>query len=131
MAKTSKCDKGFLTTELIVSMAIIGLIIVGLTVSLSGFGSFNDLQWARQRCLAAAQAQLDSITATGTPLSPDEMVRLWGRAVDVSVASEPGEGQWQNLTLVRVTASAQPGPRRTTVHLARYVRARPALGQGG
>jgi len=108
-------------TEVIVATAILGIIIVGLATSMSAFSSFNEYQWMRQHCIAAAQAQLDSITATGRTVEPQEMARLWG-TVEVSVSREPGAAQWEGLELIRVTAAGQAGPRRVTVHLARYVR---------
>ncbi|MBN2133785.1 MAG: type II secretion system protein [Sedimentisphaerales bacterium] len=116
-------------TEVIVATAILGIIIVGLTASMSAFSSFNDYQWARQRCIAAAQAQLDSITATGRPVEPQELTRLWG-TVEVSVSREPGAAQWEGLELIRVTAAGQAGPRPVTVHLARYIRPNVAVAKG-
>ena len=120
---------GFLTVEVITATAILGIIIVGLTASMSAFSSFNEYQWTRQRCIAAAQAQLDSITATGRPVEPQEMARLWG-AVKVSVSREPGAAQWEGLELIRVTAAGQAGPRRVTVHLSRYIRPDAAVARG-
>ena len=120
---------GFMTTELIVATAILGIIIVGLTASMSAFSSFNEYQWARQRCIAAAQAQLDSITVTGRPVEPKELARLWG-TVEVSVSREPGAAQWEGLELVRVTAVSQAGPRRVTLHLSRYIRPDVAVARG-
>jgi len=127
-AKRGK-QKGFITAELITAIAVLGVIIVGLTASLSAFSLFNDYQWARQRCIAAAQAQLDSITATGRPVEPEKMARLWG-AVEVSVSKKPGEAQWEGLELIEITAAAQAGPRRVTVHLARYIRPEVAVARG-
>ena len=120
---------GFITTEVIVATAILGIIIVGLTASMSAFSSFNEYQWTRQRCIAAAQAQLDSITATGRAVEPEKLARLWG-ALEVSVSREPGAAQWEGLELVRITAAGQAGPRRVTVHLARYIRPDVAVAKG-
>jgi len=120
---------GFLTVEVITATAILGIIIVGLTASMSAFSSFNEYQWTRQRCIAAAQAQLDSITATGRTVQPKELARLWG-ALEVSVSREPGAAQWEGLELIRVTAAGQAGPRRVTVHLSRYIRPDAAVARG-
>ncbi len=127
---------GFLLAELLVSTALLGLIIAALGVSMNGFSMVNDYQWARQRCTAAAEAQLDSIAATGGPIEPQELRRLWP-GVDVATEKTPGVAPWDGLELVQVTATAQTGPRRVSVHLARCigrappVRVLPAAAEGG
>jgi hypothetical protein len=122
-------NKGFLLAEVATGIALLAVVLAGLAVSLRAFSHLNDYNWARQRCTAAAQAQLDCITATGKPIEPDEMKRLWSN-VDVSLDRTPGEEQWAGLELVRVTAVAQAGPQRVTVRLARYVRPRLAVATG-
>lgn len=121
---------GFLLTELMVATALLGMIITGLAVSLNGFSMVNDSQWARQRCTAAAEAQLDSVTATGRPIEPPELQRLWP-GVKVMVHRSAGATPWDGLELVQVAASAQAGPRKVTVHLARYLRRDAAATEGG
>ncbi len=111
---------GLLTAELLVATALLGLIITGLAVSMNGFSMFNGYQWTRQRCTAAAQAQLDSITATGAPIDEQELKRLWPK-VEVVVETTPGEAPWDGLELVQVTATAQAGARGVAIHLARYI----------
>jgi len=123
-------DRGFILAELITATALLGLIIAGLAVSMNGFSLVNDCQWARQRCTAAAQAQLDNITATGRLIEPPELKRLWP-GVDVSVDRAPAAAPWGGLELVRVMAAAQAGPRKVTVHLTRYLRSEPAAPNGG
>ncbi len=117
--KRIRC-RGFLFAELIVSMSLLGLIIAGLAVSMNGFSMVNDYQWARQRCTAAAQAQIDSIIATGHPIEPQELQRLWA-GVDVVTETTPGIAPWEGLELIQVTATAQPGSKKVTARLARYV----------
>jgi type II secretory pathway pseudopilin PulG len=121
---------GFLLTEMMVATALLGLIITGLAVSMNGFSIVNDCQWARQRCTAAAQAQLDGLAATGRLIEPQEVKRLWP-GVDVSVSRAEGAAPWDALELVQVTASAQAGPRKITIHLARYLRRVSAAVAGG
>lgn len=111
---------GLLTAELLVATALLGLIITGLAVSMNGFSMFNGYQWTRQRCTAAAQAQLDSIAATGAPIDEQELKRLWPK-VEVVVETTPGEAPWDGLELVQVTATAQAGARGVAIHLARYI----------
>jgi len=117
--KRMRCG-GFLLAEVITATALLGLIVVGLMVSMNGFALVNDSQWARQRCTAAAQAQLDSLAATGKPIEPSACRRLWP-GVEISMTRSPGAGPWAGLELIEVTATAQAGPRRITVRLARYL----------
>jgi type II secretory pathway pseudopilin PulG len=121
---------GFLWAELVVAIGLLGVVVAGLAVSMTGFTLVNNCQWTRQRCTAAAQAQLDSLVATGRPIEPQELQRLWPR-VEVQVDRSPGTGPWNGLDLLQVTATAQAGRRKITVHLARYVgRASPLATQG-
>ena len=121
---------GFLLAELVVATALLGLIITGLAVSMNGFSMVNDYQWARQRCTAAAEAQLDSVMATGQLIEPQELKRLWP-GVNVTVHRSAGATPWDGLELVQVAAIAQAGPRKVTVRLARYLRRDAATTEGG
>jgi hypothetical protein len=126
---------GFLWAEMVVAIGLLGVVLTGLAVSLRGFALINDCQWARQRCTAAAQAQIDSLVATGRPIEREELQRLWPH-VEVRVDRAPGAGPWEGLELLQVTATTQAGRRHITVHLARYLgRASPpaqtAGGRGG
>jgi len=112
--------RGFLMAELIVTFTLLGAIIVGLAVSIHSFGLFNRYEWARQRCLAAAQAQLDSFAVRHVSIDAETCARLWP-GVTIAVEQQPGTGQWAGLQRIEVTASAQAGPRETVVELARYV----------
>src|SRR4030042_4955222 len=87
---------GFLTTDLLTATALLGLIIVLLAATLSRYSRFNEYQWARQRCTAAAMAQLDCLTATGTPIDAGELKRLWPE-VSVSLERAPAQGAWKGL----------------------------------
>lgn len=105
--------------EVIVGAILLGLAITGLAVSLQGFSMMNRYQWTRQRCVAAAEAQLDSLAATGTPIEESEIKRLWPEA-KVAVDRSAGQGSWDGLELVRVTATGKAGARAVTVRLERY-----------
>jgi hypothetical protein len=109
--------------ELIVTFTLLGVIIVGLAVSIHSFGLFNRYEWARQRCLAAAQAQLDSMAVRRVSIDGETCARLWP-GVTIAVEQQPGTGPWSELQLIEVTATAQAGPRKATVQLARYVESR-------
>ncbi len=129
MSYRNSKHRGFLMTEIIVALSVLGLLLGGLGVSLAGFARFNRYQLTRQQCIAAAQAQLESITATSKPIPDQEFTRLWP-GLTVSIREIPGVGQWQGLTLVEVTSSDKPalsaveGSRRKNVEiqLSRYVR---------
>jgi type II secretory pathway pseudopilin PulG len=126
--RRSRTRCGFLLTEIIIALSLLGLLLGGLGVSLAGLARFNRYQLTRQQCIAAAQAQLESIAATSAPIPDKEFTRLWPR-LTVSIRQTPGEGQWQGLTLVEVTASDKPalsaveGSRRKNVEiqLSRYL----------
>ena len=51
-------------TKLIVATAVMGLILTGLALAMNGFAKFNRYQLVRQRCIAAALAQLDGCILT-------------------------------------------------------------------
>jgi hypothetical protein len=118
--------KGFILADFLTAATLLGLIITLLAVSVGGFSKFNQYQWARQRCLTAATAQLDSITATSSPIEEQELQRLWPQ-VSVTVDRAAADGPWTGLELVQVTAAA----RQVKVRLARYIAPRPAAAKGG
>jgi len=118
--------KGFFLADFLTSIVLLGVIITILAASMNGFSKFNHYQWARQRCIAAATAQLDSITATGSPIGEQELQRLWPQ-VSVVVDRSAVEGRWDGLELVQVTAVAGE----LKVRLVRYIQPRPAVAKGG
>lgn len=121
--------RGFLLTEIIVAMGMLGLLLAGLALSLHGFARFNRYQLVRQRCIAAAQAQLDSIAATGEPIGDENFKRLWPK-LSVSVKRSPGTGQWQAMERVEVTASGKSFRKDVKIRLSRYVQADKSSAEG-
>ena len=107
-------------TEMIVSMSVLAMILIGTAASLYSFRQFARCQWVRQQCMAAAQAQLDSLTATQHALPDAELNRLWPR-VTLTTQRSDGEGQWQGLQLLEVTAQGRSDRHVVTVRLSRYV----------
>ena len=107
-------------TEIIVASAIIGMLLAGLAMSMYGFAKFNRYQLVRQQCIAAAQAELDSITVTGKPIPDEDFKRLWPR-LEVNIKSSAGTGQWQEMKLVEVTAKGMSYSKEVKIKLARYV----------
>lgn len=129
MSVKSKKYGGFFITEITVASAILGILLVGLALSLYGFAKFNRYQLVRQQCIAAAQAELDSITITGNPIPDEDFERLWPK-LGVNIKSSEGTGQWQAMTLVEVTANGMSYSKEVKVQLARYVLADGSLANG-
>jgi type II secretory pathway pseudopilin PulG len=111
--------RGFFFTELIISLTILGIILAGLAMSLDGIRRLNDYQLARQRCVSAAQAQLDSIAITGNAIEKHDFERLWPK-MSVSIEKSQGTGQWEGMQLVRVTTSAESFNNNVEIRLSRY-----------
>ncbi len=116
----NKKYSGFFITEVIVASPILGIILVGLATSMYGFAKFNRYQLVIQQCIAAAQAELDSITTTGKPIPNEDFKRLWPK-LEVNIESSAGTEQWQGLSLVEVTTNGMSYQKEVKVKLARYV----------
>ncbi len=112
---------GFAFTELVVTMTVLAILVAGFIVSLDGFRRFNRYQLDRQKCIAAALAQLDSLTATGAAMESAELERLWPD-VEVVVGRASGTGQWSGLELVTATAKTNSFNRKVTIKLSRYMK---------
>jgi len=120
MSDRNKKYRGFLLTEFVCSLVVFGIILGCLALSLNGFRKFNHYQLVRQRCISAAQAELDSITVTGKEISEEDFKRLWPR-LRVSVEKTAGTGQWEGLELVSVKAKAKSFNNNVEVELSRYI----------
>jgi len=116
----NKKYSGFLFTDLVVGLAVLGILLTGLALSLHGFAKFNHYQLLRQRCIAAAQAELDSIAITGRPIRDEALKRLWPK-VSISIQQSEGAGQWEGMKLVKVTASGKSFRKEVKVQLSRYI----------
>ena len=120
MSDKNKKYGGFLWTEVAIALTILGILLIGLALSLDAFRRFNHYQLVKQRCIAAAQAQLDSIAATGESIRDEDFKRLWPK-LSVSIKKSAGTGQWEGMKLVRVTASGKSLDKEVKVKLSRYV----------
>ena len=129
MSVKNKKYGGFFITEIVVASAILAILLVGLALSLYGFAKFNRYQLVRQQCIAAAQAELDSITITGKPIPDEDFKRLWPK-LGANIKISAGTGQWQAMTLVEVTANGMSFSKEVKVQLARYVLADESLAKG-
>ena len=116
----NKKYSGFLFTDLVVGLTVLGILMAGLALSLHGFAKFNHYQLLRQHCIAAAQAELDSVATTGRPIRDEVLKRLWPR-VSVSIQQSAGTGQWEGMKLVKVSASGKSFRKEVKVRLSRYI----------
>ncbi|MEJ2649075.1 MAG: type II secretion system protein [Sedimentisphaerales bacterium] len=121
MLGKNKKRNGFFIVEIMVSLALLGMLIAGLTISMHGLAKFNLYQLVRQRCVAAAQAQLDSISSTGKTISDEEIKRLWPK-IEMSVEQKDGTGQWEGLTLFTIKTRGMSYNTPVKVELSRYIR---------
>ena len=116
---------GFSVPECMIALSVLGMMAGMGAYAFSQAGQSNQRHTAKRQCLAAAEAQLESIAQTGEPLPADELSRLWP-GVDVSLDLRPGQGHWEGT--VRYTATARSTREAgVAVTLERYVEP----GQGG
>ena len=123
MLKDNERFAGWILAELSVSIAIIIVLLGSLALALNSFGRMNEYQLNRQRCAAAAQAQLDSIAATGQQIEQTEVTRLWP-GIATALEQKPGSGDWEGMIMVVVTARTVNTQKPVSITLARYVLAK-------
>ena len=111
---------GWIMIEMVAAVGILGILLTALGQIQYQLTKFNAIQWTRMRCITAGQGQLDSIAARGSPIADEEVERLWP-GIHVQVERSAGQGDWQGLTLVKVTASGEVQDREIIVKLARYI----------
>jgi hypothetical protein len=111
--------RGLMMTELIVSLAVLGMLMIAFAISLDGFRRLNHYYFTKQRCVSAAQATLDSIAATGAVINDNDLKRLW-RGVVIKIDKSQGTGQWKGMDLISVTAEAATLNKKVEVRLSRY-----------
>jgi len=111
---------GFFFVETGTAMGVMALLLTLLAISLHGFARFNRYQLVRENCIAAAQAQLDSIAVTGEPIAQADFDRLWPN-LSISTKRSPGTGQWLGTELVKVTATGKSFRNIVKIEMARYV----------
>lgn len=122
MVQDYKKYEGFTLVELTVALAILGILLTCLAISLDGFRRFNHYQLVRQRCVAAAQAQLDSIAVSRAQISQEDFAGLWP-TLSVSIEQSDGTGQWEGLKLIEVKTRAKSLNKDVEVKLSRFISA--------
>lgn len=121
MKFVKKIRRGFTIAELIISLSILGFLLVCFGMTLHEFRKFNSRQLVRQKCISAAQAQLDSIAVTGRQIAEEDFERLWpGITYFVEIAD--GNDQWTGLKLVGVKTAGRSYRREVKISLSRYVK---------
>jgi len=132
-AKVMSCKNirygGFLLAEMTVSLTILAMLLASVAFSLNGIAKFNSYQLVRQQCIAAAQAELDSLTATGKSIPDEDVRRIWPR-ISISIEKSAGLGQWKGTELVEVTASGRSFRKKVKIQLSRYFPADIPLAEG-
>lgn len=128
MSGRNKRPEGFVLTEMTVSLTVLAMLLIGLALSLHGFAMFNRYQLVRQKCIAAAQAQLESIATTGSPVSDEDIAGLWTN-ISVVANKSPGDGQWSGMELVEVTAVGKSFRKEVKIQFSRYLPIRQPIGE--
>ncbi len=123
MRDKSKTTAGWILVEMIVSLTLLGMLVVGMGMASRTSAELNRFLLAQQRCVAAARAQLDSLAVTGDGIEPGRL-RQWWPGVAVRTRRAPGRGDWAGMVRLEVTATARVGQRTAKVVLCRYVPAR-------
>ena len=124
MTIAKKRYQGFLLTEMTVALIVLGLILTGLAMSLYGFAKLNKYLLTKQHCICAAEAVLDSITATGYPIGKEDIQRLWPD-VNITTLTIDGQGQWDGLKLIKATGIGKISRKEVKVELSRYIHVSP------
>ena len=118
--KNMRKSKAFILTEMVVCVTIILMLMAGFSFAMWSFGAIQKQMHAKEQCLAAVNSQLDSIAASGNPLDSNVVHSSWP-GVEVSVETLQGQGQWQGLDLVTVSASTYAGKKQVSVSQQRYI----------
>ncbi len=129
MSRKKRRSGGFIFAEIAVGLTVMAMLLAGVAFSLNGIAKFNHYQLVRQKCIAAAQAELDSLTATGRPIEDEDFKRIWPQ-LSVSIEQSTGQGQWQGTRLVKVTTSGRYLRKQVIIELSRYISEGKLLAEG-
>jgi hypothetical protein len=109
--------RGIIMMELLTAILIITTLTTVMIFTIATYGRYNGILLARQRCIAAGQAQLDCIAATGKPIDEATFARLWP-TVKCSITSSENAA---HLTQVDVALVAMARKKEITITLSRYM----------
>ncbi len=102
------------------SVMLAGLMLGIMVSAQSNTAELNRMQMARQQCVAAAEAELDSFSARAAPLDAATVKGLWPD-LKIETGRRAGEGEWRGLVRVTATATKKVGGVEIKVELHRYV----------
>lgn len=129
MSRKKRRSGGFIFAEIAVSLTVMAMLLAGVALSMNSIAKFNHYQSVRQKCIAAAQAELDSLTATGKPIEDEDFNRIWPQLI-VSIEKTAGQGQWQGAQLVKVTTNGKYLRKQVIIELSRYISRNESLAEG-
>ena len=129
MSRKKRRYGGFPFAEISVGLTVMAMLLAGVAFSMNGIAKFNHYHLVRQQCIAAAQAELDSLTATGKPIEDEDYSRIWPQ-ISVSIEKTAGQGQWQGAQLVKVTTSGKYLRKQVIIELSRYISRDEPLAEG-
>lgn len=104
MSYKQKNNRGYLLIEVVAALTVLGIMLGVFSQLLSSSSNASKRLIARQKCIAAALAQLDSLDYTGQMLSAEQIDLLWPNVqveLEQSVDTEPYRG------FVKYTATAR------------------------
>ena len=120
MMKNKIKTDGFAALELHTSIILLVILVFCFSVSLNGFAKVNDYHIVKQRCIAAAEAQLDSIEVTGAGLSKEQFESLWPK-VDCEIEQSEPRDEWKGTKLIKVSTTSDSFNHKVKVELCRYM----------
>ena len=121
VAPRRQCGRpGYLLSETLVAVAVLGLLLSCMARFHHSTAKYNKRLLLRRQCVAAGQAQLDSLAATGREIDPTQMERLWP-GITCAILRSDGEGEWAGLTLVTVDTSGSTNDREVSLCQSRYL----------
>lgn len=118
---TYRKNNGWIMTEFLVALGLLVVIFAMYEKTVNAAATINRLELAKQRCIAAAQAQLDCMEATHEQIPEEDFQRLWPK-MDISVEKSDGEGNWDGLTLIKVKTTDKSRSREVKIQLCRYMK---------
>ncbi len=98
-----KYRRGTMLVEISIGLAVMGILVSGVYLSMRTFKGINYYHHAKQQCMAAGQAQLDSLLCRGEQLSEQQIKELWPK-ITLTIEQSAGTGQWEGLQHVCVIA---------------------------